>query len=169
MPRLLGLAGIGLFVAVVVEIAVFIVVVHWLGAALAVLLVLVTSLLGAWLLRREGGRAWRQLREGALSGQPAVGDLNPGLLGRLTGGLLLAIPGFVTDVVGLALLVPAVRRAAGAGAQRLVERRMSSSAAGDLFGPRRVRVRPGRPYQPDTGRDTSPLGAPIEGEIIDPR
>jgi UPF0716 protein FxsA len=165
MPRLAGLAGIGLVVAIVAEIAVFIVVAHWLGVGLTLLLLVATSLLGGWLLRREGGRAWRALREAGMAGRPdLVAGVNQGVLGRLLGGLLLAIPGFLTDVAGLALLVPAVRRFAGAGVQRLAERRMPSAMAGEMFGPRRVRVRPGQPYR------TAPQGggSPIEGEIIDP-
>lgn len=164
MQRLIGLAGIGLLAVIAAEIVVFIVVAHVIGVGLTLVLLVATSLLGGWLLRREGSRAWRKLREAGLDGRPVGTDVSRGLPGLLS-GLLLAVPGFITDVVGLALLVPPVRRLAGAGVQRLAERQLSSAAAGDLFGPRRVRVRPGRPYQ----ASPQPGGSPIEGEIIDPR
>jgi UPF0716 protein FxsA len=88
--------------------------------------------------------------------------VSDGLLGLL-GGVLLVVPGFLTDLVGLALLVPPVRRGARSGVRRLAERRVPSALAGDLFGPRRVRVRVrrGPPPPPDDA------GAPIEGEIVD--
>jgi UPF0716 protein FxsA len=166
---MIGLAGIGLLAVIAAEIVVFVVVAHWLGVGLALVLLLAMSLLGGWLLRREGARAWRKLREVGLDGRPIGADVSQGLLGLL-GGLLLAMPGFITGVVGLALLVPPVRRFAGIAAQRLAERQLSSAAAGDLFGPRRVRVRPGRPYQATPYQPTpQPGGSPIEGEIIDPR
>ena len=78
---------------------------------------------------------------------------------------------------GLLLLVPPVRRLARAGVQRAAERRVSSMVAGDLFGPRRVRVRRGAPAAPppvDGDRRRPPpavdrRGGPIEGEIVEPR
>jgi len=164
MQRRIGLVGVGLLVTAAVEIALFVLVAHWIGVGTTILLVLATSLVGGWLLRREGSRAWRGLRSASAAGGPPGPDVSRGLLGLL-GGILLAVPGFLTDVVGLALLVPPVRRVAGRGVQRLAERRLSSAVAGDLFGPRRVRVRPGQPFRPAPDA----AGAPIEGEIIEPR
>ncbi|MET8468065.1 FxsA family protein, partial [Micromonospora zamorensis] len=96
-----------------------------------------------------------------------------GLVG-LAGALLLAVPGLVSGLVGLLLLVPPVRRLARAGVRRATERRVSSMVAGDLFGPRTVRVRQGAP-QP-TAQPTPPPEQPvvvdggraIEGEIVEP-
>jgi UPF0716 protein FxsA len=141
----------------VAEIVIFVLVAHWLGVALTILLVLASSLVGAWLLRESGLRALRGLRSAGMSGRAPGAELSQGLLGLLS-GLLLVVPGFLTDLAGLALLVPPVRRLAGRGAQRVAERRMSSATAGTVFGPRRVRVRPGGPPSE---------GEPIEGEIVD--
>jgi UPF0716 protein FxsA len=157
VPQRVSLVGIGLLVTVVAEIVVFVLVAQWIGVALTILLVLASSLVGAWLLRNSGLRAWRGLREAGLAGRPPGPEVSQGLLGLLS-GLLLVVPGFLTDLVGLALLAPPLRRLAGRGAQRAAERRMSSAAAGTVFGPRRVRVRPG-------GAPTD--GEPIEGEIVD--
>jgi UPF0716 protein FxsA len=161
MGRRAGLIGIGLLITGVAEIALLVLVAHWIGLGLTVLLVLATSLLGGWLLRQEGVRAWRALRDASLEQRPPGAEVSRGLLGLL-GGVLLMVPGFITDLVGLALLLPPVRRLVGAGAQRYLERRLSPGTAGSLFGPRRVRVRRGQPYQP-----TPEAPGPIEGEIID--
>lgn len=71
-------------------------------------LLLLDSVVGAVLVRREGSRAWQQFRE-ALSAGRMPGDeiMNGALL--LFGGALLLTPGFVTDVVGLALVLPFTR------------------------------------------------------------
>ena len=54
------------------------------------------------------------------------------------------------------------------GVERATERRISSAAAGDLFGPRRVRVRRGDPVPPDAGPPppVRPVAA-VEGEIVE--
>jgi UPF0716 protein FxsA len=160
MQRRLALTVLGLLVVGVLEIALLVFVVHQVGVLLTVLLVLATSLLGGWLLRREGGRAWRALRAAANDGRPVGREVTDGVVG-LAGALLLVIPGFLTDLVGLALRVPVARRVAGSGVQRFAERRFSSALAGEVFGPRRVRVRRTAPVPADED-DT-----PIEGEIVD--
>jgi UPF0716 protein FxsA len=166
VPRQVSLVGVGLLVTTAVEIVLFVLVARWLGVGPTVLLVLATSLLGGWLLRSAGLRAWRGLRAAATAGRPPGQEVSQGLLGLLS-GLLLVLPGFLTDVLGLALLAPPVRRVAGRGVQRLAERRMPSALAGDVFGPRRVRVRRGPAHQPTPGGAPPPGEAPIEGEIVD--
>jgi UPF0716 protein FxsA len=162
------LAGVA---TAVVEVAVFVLVGHWIGWGWTVLLVLAASLAGALLLRRESVEAWRKLRGVLQAGRPPGAQVIDGLIG-LVGALLLAVPGLVTGVVGVLLLVPPVRRLVGRRAERRAERRLSSAAAGDLFGPRRVRAYRGqpRPEGPAGGPATVPSGpAPtIEGEIVGP-
>ncbi|MFU8851832.1 FxsA family protein [Micromonospora sp. SL1-18] len=163
-----------LLLLALLELIVFILVGRGVGFGAALLLVLAASLLGLVLLRREGMRAWRGFRAAAESGQPPGPRVTDGLVG-LAGALLLALPGLVTGAVGLLLLVPPVRRLARAGTQRAAERRVSSVVAGDLFGPRRVRVRRGAPQPPPTTmppQQQQPVaepGAAIEGEIVEPR
>jgi UPF0716 protein FxsA len=162
-----SLVGVGLLLAVIAEVVLFVLVAHWWGVAVTVLLVVASSLVGALLLRSAGLRAWRGLRAAGMAGRPPGPEVSQGLLGLLS-GLLLVLPGFLTDLVGLALLAPPVRRVAGRGVQRVAERRMSSAVAGNLFGPRRVRVRRGQAYRPAPDGPPAPPGsAPIEGEIID--
>jgi len=162
-----------LLLTAIAEFAVFVAVGRWIGFGWTILLVLAASALGLVLLRREGMRAWRGFRSAVDAGRPPGIQVTDGLVG-LAGGLLLAVPGLVTGAVGLLLVVPPVRRLARRQVQAAAERRVSAMVAGDLFGPRRVRVRRGQPQpagspaEPAAPRDVPP-GVAIEGEIVEPR
>lgn len=73
-------------------------------------LVLVTGFLGASLARREGRRALARYQEALAKGQLPEEGIVSGLL-ILVGGVLLIAPGVLTDLSGLALMIPPVRRA----------------------------------------------------------
>ncbi|MDM4719207.1 FxsA family protein [Micromonospora sp. WMMA1363] len=168
MRRGLRFVPLALLLAVIAELAVFVAVGRAVGFGAAVLAVFAASLLGMVLLRREGTRAWRGFRAAAQAGQPPGPQVTDGLVG-LAGALLLAIPGLLSGALGLLLLPPPVRRLARSGVRRATERRVSSMVAGDLFGPRRVRVRRGAPYQPPAEPPVVDGGRAIEGEIVEPR
>lgn len=68
-------------------------------------LLLAGAFLGSWLARREGGKAFRAFMETARVGKPAHTEITNGLLVAL-GGVLIMLPGFVSDVAGLLLLLP---------------------------------------------------------------
>jgi UPF0716 protein FxsA len=151
----------------VAEIAAFIAVVHAIGAGWALLIIIASSLLGLGLLRREGVRGWRGFREVAESGRPPGPQVSNSLVGLL-GALLLAMPGFITAAAGVLLLVPPIRLLARRGVERATTRRVPAAMAGDLFGPRKVRVRRGDPVSvPDDIPVTTTPGAAIEGEVVE--
>ena len=100
-------SAIGLWL--VAEVVVFVMVVQSFGLVGALALGLLTSLVGAATLRRLGGRALIALQRTVRGGQPSQGALLDGALAAL-GGLLLVLPGFLTDVLGLALAAPSVRQ-----------------------------------------------------------
>jgi UPF0716 protein FxsA len=162
--------GFILAVGVVVELIVFILVVKAIGLGWALLALLAASIGGAWLLKREGTRAWRRFREVTAAGGRPGPHLSRALVG-LVAAVLLILPGFVSDVIGLALLIPPIRAVAGRATVALATRRLSSSVAGDLFGPRRVRVKVGRTVRApaDTPPTWTDAAAPIEGEVVDRR
>ncbi|MFV2085883.1 FxsA family protein [Micromonospora sp. LOL_021] len=175
MRRGVRLIPLALAAGLVLEVAVFLLIAHQIGYGWALLLVLAASLAGMALLRREGMRAWRSFRAAAQSGRPPGEQVSDGLLG-LVAGVLLAAPGLVSGVFGGVLAVPQVRRVVRRRVQVAAERRMSSAAAGEMFGPRRVRV-----YPPPTASGSPPAGSAdgsaqqaaaggptIEGEIVDP-
>lgn len=103
------------------------------GAGWTILLLVLDSLVGAWLVQREGRRSWGALREAFSSGRWPADELAQGAL-VVFGGALLLTPGFITDAIGLAAVVPPtrallarlLRRAAGIVAAR----RMGMGTAG---------------------------------------
>jgi UPF0716 protein FxsA len=103
----------------VVEITVIIQVGQWIGFLNTVGLLLLVSLVGAWLVKRQGLGVMARIREQRSAGRIPATDAFDGAL-ILVAGVLLVIPGFVTDVLGLLLLIPPVR----AVARRFVSRRV---------------------------------------------
>ena len=162
--RGLALLPPGLFLLAIAEIAVFIAVAHALGGGWAVLLGAAASLTGMILLRREGIRGWRRFQAAAAEGRPAGPQVSNSLIGLL-GALLLAVPGFVTAVAGLLLLLPPGRQIARRQVERHTERRVGGAVASDLFGARHVRVHPGDPIVVDEPVRTP--AAAIEGEVVE--
>ncbi|GAA1751257.1 FxsA family protein [Luedemannella helvata] len=163
-----------LVVLPVAEIGVIILVGRAIGVPATFLLLLVTTLVGTWLLRREGTRAWRSFRDDLAAGRPPGNAATDGLL-VLVGGLLMVLPGFITDAIGLLMVLPPTRGVGRSLVLRLVDRRMSSRARANLFGPRKVRVRYGpaqrnEPPPPPSSTPPPPSSPPpaIEGEIVDP-
>ncbi|MDX6366646.1 MAG: protein FxsA [Nocardioidaceae bacterium] len=100
---------IGVFVALpIVEIYVIIQVGQAIGAVPTIVLLILESLLGAWLVKREGRRAWRALTQTLSSGQLPGRELADAAL-VLVGGTLLLTPGFVSDVFGFFFVLPFTR------------------------------------------------------------
>ena len=145
-----------LFVAFVVvplaEIFVLIQVGQVIGPWWTILLLVADSLLGSWLIKREGGRAWAALRTALDTGRMPARELADGAL-ILVGGTLMLSPGFVTDAVGIVLILPITRPLARAALTRLIARRLAG-AGGGLPGNAR---RPG----------PRPEGPVVRGEVVD--
>lgn len=95
----------------VAEVLAFALVADLIGYPEAMLLTVITSLFGWTMLKRAGASARMKLRS-VFNGGQVVGDGSQRFLDELLAGigaLALLIPGFVTDVVGLVLAVPAAR------------------------------------------------------------
>lgn len=92
-----------------------------LGAPATIALVLGTAALGAWLARRQGMQAFLRIREQLARGVAPGAELLDGAC-ILVAAVLLATPGFLTDLLGLALLIPASRRAIQAWLRRRFDR-----------------------------------------------
>jgi UPF0716 protein FxsA len=78
------------------------------GVALTVLLLVASWPLGIWALRSQGRAAWRRLTAAASEGRAPGAAAIDGVL-VLVGGLLLIIPGFITDALGILALLPPSR------------------------------------------------------------
>ena len=106
------LSGWVLFVAFVVvpllELYVLIQVGQVIGAWWTIGLLLADALVGSWLIRREGGRAWQSLTTSLQSGRMPARELADATL-ILIGGTLMLTPGFVSDVLGVLLILPFTR------------------------------------------------------------
>ena len=91
-----------------VELYVLIQVVQAIGALPTVAILLADSLLGAALMRSQGRAAWRRFLSVSRSGRVPAREVVDGAL-VIFGGALLLTPGFVTDILGVLLLLPPTR------------------------------------------------------------
>ena len=124
-----------LFIVVpLVELYVIIQVGQAIGVLPTIGILLADSLLGSWLLRAQGRLAWKRFADALQAGRPPAREVIDGGL-IILGGALLLTPGFVTDVLGLALLLPPTRAAIRGVLARRLAGRMTRS----------LRGRPGRP------------------------
>lgn len=80
---------------------------------------------GAYLLRTQSWSAWQKVQASLARGELPAAELMDGML-IMAGGILLLLPGFLSDVVGLLCLIPSTRRVAGA---YLVKHRYGAEAA----------------------------------------
>ncbi|PWI42198.1 FxsA family membrane protein [Streptomyces sp. ICBB 8177] len=158
----------------VLEIWLLTVVAHAVGGGTVLLLLLAGLVLGGIAVKRAGRRAWQSLTASARSGQPVPGAGAGGAGLAMLGGLLLMVPGFVSDAVGLLYLFPPTRKllAAGAGAltRRLGARQYPPGSFGDAFQQARMRMPDGKVVPGEVVRDDHPSGAhPGGGQDGPPR
>jgi UPF0716 protein FxsA len=136
----------------IVELFVAIEVANAIGVLATVLLLIISWPLGVWLVRTEGRAAWRRLQAAVAAGRMPTREVVDGAL-ALIGGALLIVPGFITDAIGLLLLVPATRALARIGIQRNFRSRLVVRATGF--------DRPGSDYDVDsTASDIDPPPLP---------
>jgi UPF0716 protein FxsA len=92
----------------IVELYVIIQVGQEIGALNTIGLLLVISVVGAWLAKREGTGVWRRLNQQVSTGKVPGAELIDAFLILLAGALLLT-PGFISDVLAIFLLIPPTR------------------------------------------------------------
>lgn len=116
------------------------------------LLLIAGIVLGSVVIKRAGRRAFQNLNEALQRGTAPSSGGGSGL--TMLGGLLLMLPGLVSDAAGLLLLVPPVQKALGRYAERTVDRKLRRSAPGGL----------GDAFQ--QARMHRPGGKVVQGEVI---
>lgn len=150
----------------VAELLVLIAVGQQIGAGPTLAILLGVALVGGWIIRHEGRRTWQALRASADSGQLPGRETSNAVL-VLLGGVLLLVPGFITDVLGLVCILPPTRP--------LARRVFQATFAGSVV------VVPGTrpPGWPPAGGGASGAGSRgsagagdaagqiVEGEIVD--
>ncbi|MFI8964490.1 FxsA family membrane protein [Streptomyces sp. NPDC053493] len=165
---------LGLVLWTVLEIWLLTVVANAAGGLTVFLLLVGGAVLGATVIKRAGRRAFAHLtgtfqraQEAARRGEmPAAAD-RTGAEDRngflMLGGLLLMIPGLISDAAGLLLLIPPVRAAVGRYAEKAAERRMAAATPGslqDAFQQARMRRPDGKVVQGEVIRQDTPQGPP---------
>ena len=133
-----------LFIVVpLAELAVIIRVGQEIGVWWTVGILLADSILGSVLLRVQGRAAWRRFTETLRAGRPPAREVLDGAL-VLVGVALLLTPGFLTDVLGFALLLPPTRAVIrGVLGRRLLPRMIVGMVGGRMPRPPQPRRRPG--------------------------
>ncbi|WP_453994485.1 FxsA family protein [Bacillus nitroreducens] len=101
---------LALFIIVpALEISVFILSGKTLGIPLTILLIILTGILGAWLAKKQGletiGRARQQMEYGQVPGEAILDGIC-----IFIGAVLLLTPGYISDLIGLLLLIPGTRK-----------------------------------------------------------
>ncbi len=123
MEVMVGVLLLLLLIVPFVELYVIIQVAHAFGAVDTVALLILLSVAGAWLMKREGVSVWRRFQRQIEAGHVPGREIADGVMILVAGALMLT-PGFLTDLVGLALLLPPVR----AGVRALLLRRAARRA-----------------------------------------
>jgi len=139
-----------------IEIYVIVQVGQQIGVLWTVGLLVLSGFVGTWLIRHEGARTWRALREALDSGRMPARELADGGL-ILVGGTLMLAPGFVTDAFGVLMILPVTRPLFRRLLTGVVAKRLVVLGPTGPTGPFRDAQRPG----PD------PDGPVIRGEVVD--
>jgi len=161
VPILLFLAFV---VVPIAELYVLIQVGQLIGVLPTIVLLLVDSVVGAWLLRREGTKAWQAFRRALDEKRLPAREVADGAL-VIFGGALLLTPGFLTDVLGLLCILPPTRAGLRGVLTALVARRLGvvGMAAGlATRGARRRRAPGPQRANPGTSYDV------VDGEVLPP-
>src|SRR3954469_270013 len=111
------------------------------GWAPTLALLVIDSLLGAWLLRSQGRTVWQRFQATMQAGRMPHREVFDGVL-VIFGGAFLITPGFLTDILGVLLLIPPTRA---------LFRRFLIRRGGRMFG---ISIAPGR----REGRPVEPNG-----------
>jgi UPF0716 protein FxsA len=145
-----------LFIGVpLLELIVIVRVGQTIGVGWTILLLVVDSVLGAWLLKREGRRALAALGAAFGSGRMPARELADGML-ILVGGVLMLTPGFLSDIVGILCILPLTRPVARGALTRFVAARLVVLPMAPPTSPGNER----RP-RPDGHGDV------VQGEVVD--
>jgi UPF0716 protein FxsA len=108
MGPMVGVLILLFLVVPLAELYVIIQVGQALGALNTIALLIVISAVGAWLAKREGLSVWRRFQRQVESGAVPGKEIADGVMILFAAALLMS-PGFLTDLLGIALLLPPVR------------------------------------------------------------
>ncbi|NYI04269.1 FxsA family protein [Allostreptomyces psammosilenae] len=130
MPRTRNrrpVVGVVLLLWIVLELWLLIRVADLIGGLVTALLLLAGAVVGGRLVRRAGVRAWRALAAAGTPGARPPENVTGDAVVGMAGGLLLILPGYLSDVLGLLCLLPPVRGWARRRVLRWAERQAVAS------------------------------------------
>lgn len=157
-----------LFIAVpLIEIALFIQVGGAIGLWPTLAIVVVTAVVGTQLMRAQGALAMSQLRDSFGKLNDPTEPLAHGAMILFSGALLLT-PGFFTDFVGFALLIPAVRGAVFKWARARVKVQTFSMGGQDMHQDMRGQTRPDEDVIDGDFTDVTPKKKPTHPSVEGP-
>lgn len=107
-----------------IEISVLLLSGHLIGVWLTLLLILVTGALGLFLAKRQGLETWRKAQEQMQFGYMPGNEIIDGIC-ILIGGIFLVLPGLISDILGIILLLPLTRNLLKPIVIRLIMNRMN--------------------------------------------
>lgn len=113
----------------IAEIALLLQVGDVIGGWNTLLLIIVTAVAGAALVRQQGAQNWQRAQQKLATGEMPGVEMANGLL-IFVAGIVLITPGFVTDAIGLLLLIPATRAPIAAALMKRMVVRGASGTAG---------------------------------------
>lgn len=153
------------------ELAVFIAIGSEIGALLTIIGIAVTAMVGLWLLKSQGRAIMASLQQKMARGEAPVASMADGAA-IAAGAVLMLIPGYITDAMGLVLFIPGVQTIIGAG---LIARMMRRGAgrfsfnggqfgagqfgAGSFSGRQGTTGEPGQPGEPGGSDETDAASA----------
>ena len=100
---------LAIFLYVYIEISIFIQVAHVLGVLMTLILVIFTSVIGMSLVRNQGFKNFLLMQQKMAAGESPAAEMIKSV-SLIIAGLLLVLPGFFTDFLGLLLLLPPVQK-----------------------------------------------------------
>ncbi|HZD60176.1 MAG TPA: FxsA family protein [Anaerolineae bacterium] len=108
-----------------IEVAIFIGAGHTIGVLQTIVLILISGIIGAFLVRTQGAQVIYNIKRSVEQGLLPSNELIDGLF-VLIGGALLLTPGFFTDLIGLVMLLPPTRRVLREFGKEYLRRRFKS-------------------------------------------
>ncbi|MEV0372424.1 FxsA family membrane protein [Streptomyces sp. NPDC050636] len=154
---------LGVAAWMVLEVWLLIVVAGATNGLTVVLLLLGGVIAGGYVIKRAGRRAWRNLTDTLQAGADPTAPKAPASAGSgntlpMIGGLLLMLPGLISDALGLLCLFPPAAKLIGRRAEKLLTRRASypTGSLGDAFQQARMHKPDGKVVQGEVIRDDTP-------------
>jgi UPF0716 protein FxsA len=132
MEAMVGVLVLLFLLVPLAELYVIIQVGHAVGALNTIALLIIVGAVGGWLVKREGLRVWARFQQQVQAGAVPSKEIADGVMILFAGALLLS-PGFLSDILGIALLLPPVRAVVRAAVMRRAARRAGIFRMDDRF------------------------------------